>query len=80
MATIQLQLDEQTVARAHQLAKSRHVSLDELVKQLITTCEPREAPDLILGMFADEPELLDEVNEFAMTAREQHPLRASAGG
>jgi len=32
-------------------------------------------PGTILGLFADEPELMDEINEAAMVARERDPLR-----
>jgi hypothetical protein len=31
--------------------------------------------DPLLGLMADEPQLLDEVVEAAMVARERHPLR-----
>jgi hypothetical protein len=33
------------------------------------------APDAIVGLFADEPELIEEVSEGAMQARETDPLR-----
>lgn len=36
-----------------------------------------EAPSL-LGLFADEPELVDEVCQMAMEARRRDPLRAGA--
>jgi predicted DNA-binding antitoxin AbrB/MazE fold protein len=32
--------------------------------------------DPLLGLMADEPELVDQVTEIAMAARESHPLRA----
>jgi predicted DNA-binding antitoxin AbrB/MazE fold protein len=32
--------------------------------------------DPLLGLMSDEPELLDEVVEAAMSARESHPFRA----
>jgi hypothetical protein len=35
--------------------------------------------DVFLGLFAQEPELLDQVVESVMQAREQHPLRPSGG-
>jgi len=34
------------------------------------------AVDPLLGLMADEPELVDEVVEDAMVARESHPFRA----
>ena len=36
-------------------------------------------PDPLLGMFADEPDLMDEIVGSAMRARESHPLRRSGG-
>lgn len=36
-------------------------------------------PDPFLGMCADEPELMDEITESIMQAREQHPLRQTSG-
>lgn len=35
--------------------------------------------DPFLGMFAHEPELIDQVIELAMRAREEHPLRQPGG-
>jgi hypothetical protein len=32
-------------------------------------------PGAIIGLFVDEPELMDEVSEAAMVARERDPLR-----
>jgi hypothetical protein len=32
-------------------------------------------PGAILGLFADAPELMDEISEAAMVARERDPLR-----
>jgi len=31
--------------------------------------------DSVLGLFADEPDLIDEVTEMALQSREIHPLR-----
>jgi len=38
-----------------------------------------QLPDPLLGMFADEPDLMDEIVDSAMRARESHPLRRSGG-
>lgn len=40
-----------------------------------STAKTEPKPDPLLGLMADEPELLDEVVEAAMMARESHPLR-----
>jgi hypothetical protein len=81
MATLQLHLDEETLARARRLASSRQVSVEELLAEALARMETStEEDDPILGMFADVPELLDEIVEEAMQAREQHPLRAGGDG
>ena len=76
MEMLQLQLDEQTIERARRLSKLRRRSLEELITEIIEQMRVTEPADNhLLGMFADEPELMDEVVESAMIAREQHPLR-----
>jgi hypothetical protein len=80
MTKIEVQLDEQTLARAMKLAESRHCTLDELIRDMIENLEAFEAADeAFLGMFADDPELIDQVMESIMMAREAHPLRQSNG-
>ena len=37
--------------------------------------EARTAAERMLGLFADEPDLVDAICEGAMQAREAHPLR-----
>jgi hypothetical protein len=80
MTKIEVQLDEQTLARAMKLAESRHCTLDELIRDMIENLEAFEVGDEpFLGMFADEPDLIDQVMESVMMAREAHPLRQSNG-
>ncbi len=40
---------------------------------------PATMRDPLWGMMADDPQLMDEVVESAMKAREEHPLRSSGG-
>jgi hypothetical protein len=76
MKTIQLQLDEQTLERARRIAKIRHRTLEELIQEIISQLDETEAAnDSFLGMFAHEPELVDQVIESVMKAREEHSLR-----
>jgi hypothetical protein len=50
--------------------------IDDLTVELRAVAAPAEqAPRSVVGLFADEPELLDEVTEQAMLARERDPLR-----
>jgi hypothetical protein len=80
MERIELELDEKTLARARALAERRHCSLDQLIKDFIDQeTKPTTPSDTVLGMFADEPELLDQVVDSAMHARERDPLRRVGG-
>jgi hypothetical protein len=76
MKTIRLQLDEQSLERACRIAKIRHRTLEELIQEIISQLgEDEAANDPFLGMFAHDPELVDQVIESVMKAREEHPLR-----
>jgi hypothetical protein len=80
MKRIELELDEETLERARQLAAARQCSLEELIKDLLKQTEAHKPlQDPYLGMLADEPELIDRVTESAMEAREEHPLRTPCG-
>lgn len=80
MEKIEIQLDEQTLARALRLAASRQCSLEDLIKDILEQMEVSEtASDPFLGMFAREPELIDQVIASTMMAREAHPLRQPDG-
>ena len=48
--------------------------MEELIQEIIGQFgEAEAANDPFLGMFAHEPELVDQVIESVMTAREEHP-------
>jgi len=80
MTTIELQLDEQTLERARRVAMLRRSTLEALIKEIIDLLAVAEGTgDPIVGMFAQEPELIDQVLDSAMKAREKHPLRSSDG-
>jgi len=38
-------------------------------------CRQPDEDDRLLGLFSDEPELIDEITESAMKSREKDPLR-----
>ncbi len=82
MERIELRLDEKVLARALKLAAVRQCSLEDLIREIIEQMEISEtADDPFLGMFADEPELIDQVMESTMVAREARPdnrLRSKA--
>lgn len=71
---IQLDLDPELLKRARRQAAMRLWSLEELFSAMLTRFEG--APkDSLLGLFADEPELMDQVLESIMKDRERMPLR-----
>lgn len=47
----------------------------------VSAAVPRTAaePTSLLGLFADEPELIDDVSRMAMDARKRDPLRTGTG-
>ncbi len=77
--TIELHLEKRILDRARQLAQERQCRLEDIFADAIEHIPTVAAPaDHFLGMFRDEPELIDEVTRSAMTARERHPLRSRA--
>ena len=80
MTSIELQLDEQTLERAQHVATRRQSTLEDLLKEIIEfLAGPEPKNDPFLGMFAHDPELIDQVVESALAAREEHPFRAPNG-
>ena len=76
MDTIVVELDPQTSERARRLAQARGTTVAKLVQTLITQFDVAElATDPLLGLFADEPALLDALVDDAMQTRETQPLR-----
>ena len=80
METIEVELDEQTLERAKQIAALRNSTLEALIKDIIDLLSVADGtPDPLLGMFAQEADLIDQVAAQAMTARETDPLRVGNG-
>lgn len=78
MMTIELQLDERTLELARRAAEFRHLTLEMLIQEIVRLLAASEVTDdPVVGMFSQEPELLDDVIASAMTARERDPLRLS---
>lgn len=76
MDIIVVELDPQTSERARRLAKAHGTTVTALVQSLIRQLDSGEiTPDPLLGLFADEPTLLDHVVDQAMQMREKQPLR-----
>ncbi|MEQ8957725.1 MAG: hypothetical protein RLP02_07355 [Coleofasciculus sp. C2-GNP5-27] len=75
METLELKLDKKTIELARWLAESRRCNLSELITEAINKLAVKEsAQDRIMGMFADEPDVVDEILEEIMRDRAAHPL------
>lgn len=80
MATGEVHLDEATYARAKKLADAKRVTVEEIVSAALeqflgTTTSRQPEADSLIGLFADAPDLLDQIVERAYRDREQYPLR-----
>jgi hypothetical protein len=77
MADVTITLDDQDLARARALAQAEGLSVEEWLRDLIkrSTVAPRVRPrDPLFGMFADEPELADAIDE-VVAERQNRALR-----
>ena len=80
MIVIKLHLDNQTFERVKRIAASRRATVETLIQDLIRCLVTIETTaDPLLGMFAQEPDLMDVVTVSAMQARETDPLRLPLG-
>jgi len=85
--TLSLDLDEATLALARDAALARGQTLEGLVEDVVRQLgrtsasvedgetAPAGAGDTFLGMFSDDPDLIDQVVSSTMAARERDPLR-----
>jgi hypothetical protein len=69
----------QNIQREYEIDASEMI--EELIAQLMRVQHQREpgAEDVLLGLFADDAELLDVITESAMQARERDLLRSYDG-
>lgn len=72
MKTVEIRIASDVYERAEALARSRQCSVEELVSRLIVQADERhETRDETMGLFADDPDLIDAVVEQAMADRER---------
>ena len=70
-------LDLETMIWARRLAQLRGVSVATLIREVIISLDAVEpTADLVLGMFRNEPALLNAVIDGAMTGRERRVWRS----
>jgi hypothetical protein len=76
VATIKLRLDDKTLEKVKHIAGRRRATVETLIQELIERLVAIDAEtDPLLGMFAQEPDLIDAVVASTMQARETDPLR-----
>lgn len=81
MSTEPIQIDERLLARARKLADERHCSVDEILREALDQMEsPKRVAKSLIGLFADEPEILDQVIEDVYRTREHVGLRQPRDG
>jgi hypothetical protein len=74
--TVEVELNERTLIRLKQKAKERRLSIEMVLQDIVERFfEIEETDDSILGMFSQEPDLMDGVIAGAMDARENDPYR-----
>lgn len=81
MSRVQLELDDKILARAQRLALERGMTIEQLFAELVQQASrPIESVgDQVLGLFGDEPDLMDQVAEDALRSRGEQPLRTPRG-
>ena len=80
MTIVELYLDDQTFERIKHLAARHHGTVETLIQDLVQRLVAIETTaDPLLGMFAQEPDLMDAVSAAAMSARETDPLSLTGG-
>ncbi len=80
MAKIEVELDDNILEQAQWMTKWQHCTLDELIAKALKQFAVAEAPNYpLLGLFADDPESVDEMLAEVMKDRAAHPLNQRFG-
>ncbi len=72
MSRRQLTLDEDILALAETLALRKGVSVEKLVADLVEQAgeSSRRINDNVMGLFSDDPGLIDQITEDALSLRD----------
>jgi len=75
MEKIEIEIDRISLQRAKTLAQLNEVTLPELLSVLIERlAEVQKAKDPVMGLWADIPEIVDDIVEEAMKNRAGTPI------
>jgi hypothetical protein len=76
MATEPVEINPELLERARRLAEQSHRSIDDILQEALDRMErPSKPQGSIVGLFADEPELVDQILDDVYRTREQGQLR-----
>ena len=70
---------QQLLDAIRELPRGERLQLVERVVHDLAQEDRGQAPDAFVGLFADQPDLIEEVCEAAMQARARDPLRLIGG-
>ncbi len=79
MKTVKLEFDQETLERVQRLAEALHTTLENAIAQAVERFEAERRDDPVLGVFADAPEVMDQVVDASLEARARDPLRTKCG-
>ena len=69
----------QLLQAIRQLPRGDQLRLVERIVHELAEEHGSPSPDVVVGLFADQPDLIEAVSEEAMQARERDPLRVPGG-
>jgi hypothetical protein len=70
---------QQLLDAIRELPRRERLRIVESVVHDLAEEDRGQAPDVVVGLFADQPDLIEDVCEAAMQARENDPLRRVGG-
>lgn len=70
---------QQLLNAIRKLPRGERLRLVERVVHELAEEHGASSPDALIGLFADQPDLIEAVSEGAMQARERDPLRLAGG-
>jgi predicted transcriptional regulator len=76
MATEPVEINPELLERVRRLAEQSHRSVDDILNEALDKMVgPLKPQSSIVGLFADEPELVDQILDDVYRTREQGQLR-----
>ncbi len=79
MAKIELELNEATIERLKALAQDRRASVESIIEDQFAPQTADVKPDRLLGLFVDEPEVVDEIMNHVRAMRKETGFRSARG-